>query len=79
VNKRYSPFLANCKPASSMVSDFKLSIFLCSEKEPRVKKFESPSSRSKRVEPIAHLSTNRSVTFIISRYYNVLTYFISWT
>ncbi|XP_034902552.1 protein WVD2-like 7 isoform X3 [Populus alba] len=31
-----------------------------SEKEPRVKKFESPSSRSKRVEPIAHLSTNRT-------------------
>ncbi|XP_011023253.1 PREDICTED: uncharacterized protein LOC105124804 isoform X2 [Populus euphratica] len=31
-----------------------------SEKEPRVKKFESPSSRSKGVEPIGHLSTNRT-------------------
>ncbi|KAJ6429862.1 hypothetical protein OIU84_021297 [Salix udensis] len=30
------------------------------EMEPRVKKFESPSSRSKRVERIAHLSTNRT-------------------
>ncbi|KAJ6689586.1 hypothetical protein OIU85_005946 [Salix viminalis] len=43
-----------------MASDFKMSIFLCSEMEPRVKKFESPSSRSKRVERIAYLSTNRT-------------------
>ncbi|KAF9677419.1 hypothetical protein SADUNF_Sadunf08G0105700 [Salix dunnii] len=31
-----------------------------SEMVPRVKKFESPSSRSKRVEPISHPSTNRT-------------------
>ncbi|CAK7326728.1 unnamed protein product [Dovyalis caffra] len=37
-----------------------------SEKESRVKKFESPPSRSNKVEPIAHLSANRTKQIVSS-------------
>ena len=66
VSRRYFLILANCKSASSMVSAFKMSVLLRSERESRVKKFESPPSRSKKVEPISHLRANRSITYIIS-------------
>ncbi|KAJ6721254.1 PROTEIN WVD2-LIKE 7 [Salix viminalis] len=57
-DRRYFLILANCKSASSMVSAFKMSVLLRSERESRVKKFESPPSRSKKVEPISHLRAN---------------------
>ncbi|KAB5538091.1 hypothetical protein DKX38_015624 [Salix brachista] len=57
--RRYFLILANCKSASSMVSALKMSVLLRSERESRVKKFESPPSRSKKVEPISHLRANR--------------------